>query len=553
MDFLSADELARFGHDRALFFGDEKDIIQLWNLGWLQADLVVSSRKLRRIGLIDCGLDYLGQHIYSDERHIRPRSKGWGEPIKNSRELLADVQLLFHPFRYYVLFQLNRMLDINISRMQMFNQKAFPEVLAFVLSAFNHWTLSDQFIPRIEAWNDIVSLAVVTEPCMFESIFNGLTVRLTLMKKTINKDLISNAEAYKKLQVDIAEQWADVATCYQHTGIEYLEQLHLDLCADTQLLDPNRHVHTLLRIAQGRSALKLEGHLGGAIQIRIMAEMLRRATEKAHGTLLLEEDQHGFGWVNPQFKEDFYGSQRILDNDQAMRDFTRQFGANEGLRLRWYVEGTTEWYILHETFLETVNIEVVNLRGAVAQSNGLTFRDNLREDIRLGVFSFVSIDKDVGRNYQAVRKAAEQDEICGAFFISAPDFEYANFDILELEEVVWELALQSDANLEKRDLLHQAIQGAIKSEELLKKAEKALPEHLYGVSKKGEKWGNLLMQYANKYPTFRYGLKQGMVRPIRIAVDRAMQMRRNSYLAIRRCQKVDKNTGHLVKRSEPLE
>src|SRR5258708_5592268 len=75
MDFLSAGELARFSRERGLFFLGAEDIIKLWQLGLLQADLVVSSRKLRRVGLISCGLDYLGQHIYSDERKLRPRSK----------------------------------------------------------------------------------------------------------------------------------------------------------------------------------------------------------------------------------------------------------------------------------------------------------------------------------------------------------------------------------------------------------------------------------------------------------------------------------------------
>lgn len=553
MDFLSADELARFSRERGLSFFDAEDIIQLWQLGLLQADVVVSSRKLHRVGLVDCGLDYLGQHIYSDERQIRPRAKGWGEPVKNARVLRADVQLLFHPFRYYVIYHLNRALEVNISRMQMFNQKGFPHILEFVISGFNHWTRSEQFIPRIELWNDIASLAVITEPCMFQSIFNVLTVRLTLMGKTINKDFISDTEAFTLLQVDIAEQWADVALCYQHISIEQLEQLHQDLCADTQMLDRNRHVHTLLRIAQGRSILKLEGHLGGAIQIRIMAEMLRRSTEKVHGIPLREEDERGFGWVNPQIKEQFYGSNRVLDNDQAMRDFTRKFGANEGLRLHWYVEGTTEWYILHETFLRMTKIEVLNLRGEVAQSNGLTFRDNLREDIRLGVFSFVSIDMDVDTNYQAVRRAAEKDEMCGAFFISNPDFEFANFDKLELEEIVWELAFENGATSDMRNALHQAIQGAEKCEALLKNAKKALPEHLYRVSKKGEDWGNRLMEYANKYPTFRYGLKQGRQRPMIEAVEKAMQMSQESYLAIRRFYQVDKDTGRLVKRLAPLE
>ena len=72
--------------------------------------------------------------------------------------------------------------------------------------------------------------------------------------------------------------------------------------------------------------------------------------------------------------------------------------------------------------------EILNLRGQIVQKNNMAFRESLRSDIRMGIFSFVSLDKDVDQNFQVVRTAAQQDEICGGFFVSDPDFEFANFD-----------------------------------------------------------------------------------------------------------------------------
>ena len=49
--------------------------------------------------------------------------------------------------------------------------------------------------------------------------------------------------------------------------------------------------------------IELEGHLGGALLFRTMAEMLRRATEEAFDTTLREEDELGFGWMPEGVKD----------------------------------------------------------------------------------------------------------------------------------------------------------------------------------------------------------------------------------------------------------
>src|SRR5437899_1650809 len=144
---LKAKELAQFCSDRGLSDFREKGIIQLWQLGLLKADLIESNEEVIYDGLVARGYDRYGRYHYSDERQIHQRSEGWGEAEKTIKPLDENIKLLFHPFRYYVLYHINRILPgLSISKMQMFNQEDYPLLLEWVLSSFNNWTSSDQFI-----------------------------------------------------------------------------------------------------------------------------------------------------------------------------------------------------------------------------------------------------------------------------------------------------------------------------------------------------------------------------------------------------------------------
>jgi hypothetical protein len=137
MNLLSAGELAQFCHDRGLSFSSfEKDIIQLWQLGLLKADLIESRRKYKRSGLVARGTNRNGAHVYSDERQLRQRPNGWDRPVNAARSLPSGVKLLFHPFRYYVLYHLNRALGFSSSPMQMFNQEGFTHIVKFNVTRF---------------------------------------------------------------------------------------------------------------------------------------------------------------------------------------------------------------------------------------------------------------------------------------------------------------------------------------------------------------------------------------------------------------------------------
>ncbi len=230
MNLLSASELAGFSHDRGLSFSSfADDVVHLWQLGLLKADLIVSHRKLNRVGLVDRGVDTYGRHVYSDERQLRQRPKGWSNAEKTLKPLQAHVELLFHPFRYYVLYHLNTMLELHVSRMQTLLQEGYHRVLDFSLSAFNLWSISDQYVPRIEMWNDVASLAVVTEPCMYVRIFH--TISSSLLQ-------VNNMDTWREeILREMDRYWQeDVAEIYLRIGVERLEAIRQELCIATQML-----------------------------------------------------------------------------------------------------------------------------------------------------------------------------------------------------------------------------------------------------------------------------------------------------------------------------
>jgi hypothetical protein len=544
MSLLNADKLASFGQHRGLAYFNETDVIQLWQLGLIKADLITSRRKLRLVGLVDRGTDNYGNHQYSDERRLPRQLKHWENARRNLKPLQGGVELLFHPFRYYVLYCINRLIKLNASSMQIFLQENYPRLLEISLTLFNNFSHSENFITSINKWNDIASLAIVTEPCMYKQIFHTLRYSLS--------HTVSFEESKRQIEEEIAEYWEqDVQKIYQEIGKDQLEELRQELCVATQMLDTNRWVHTLLCLGQGEFRMETEGGLGGALVLRTMAEMLRRATEKALNETLREEDELGFGWVPMNVKKDLYGSNRLLDGDEnAASEFMRQYELHYGLRLRFYVEGATEAEALQYVFqnIGAKYIEVINLGGEVAQrrGRGVAFRENLRSDIDMHIFSMVLIDGDRSDFVSALKKAAIDDEICGCFYISSQDFEFANFELSELEEILWSMALEEDEKnvLTEKDRLslHEAIKDVKNAEALIKLAKKTLPQ-LSDISK-GEKWGRKLIDFAGDHP-----LKQGRQRQIIDAIQMAVRTKKANYKITRRDYKVDENTGQLVKRT----
>lgn len=550
MNFLNARELARFCHDRGLADIGEKGIIQLWQMGLLKADLVESDEELIYDGLVDRGVNRYGSHIYSDERILHQYPNSWGDALKTLISLQENVELLFHPFRYYVLYHLDRVLRIHIHKMQMFNQEHVHELLNLNLSMFNNWSSSEQFIPRIRLWNDIASLGIVTEPCEFVRVFHYI--------KFDPAELENYQEGEAEIREHIAHYWNSVNNLYHRIGMELLEEIPQELCIATQTLDPNRWIHTLLCLGDSKFRMETEGRLGGALFLRTMAEMLRRATEKAFDTKLREEDELGFGWMPKDVKETLYGSNRLLDDHRAAGVFARRHGYNYKSRVHLYCEGNTEYGAL-TSFFKTIGIFVptMNLHGLINSGGSMvkSFSDSLKSDIQDHVFSMVIIDGDVRENVRMLESAArhnqtsDTDGLFGRFFLSYPDFEIANFELEELEEVFWNWVGGERPSQADRELLHNHVKAAKNSTEFFKGVKRAALslERLYGYDK-CEAWGAELMKYAWENQS-KGGRERQIIEAMKLALHWETTLSLERYESAIKGNMVDPQTGEIVKRT----
>lgn len=126
--FLDSQGLARHARDLGGEFWDEH-VEELWGLGLLRADLVISSRKLPSRGFIQLAQTKDGRRLYADERRPIRRRGGWGGAAKHLRLRPVPsqpwragsrvLQVWFHPYRYYVLNRLGQLFDIPIARAQL--------------------------------------------------------------------------------------------------------------------------------------------------------------------------------------------------------------------------------------------------------------------------------------------------------------------------------------------------------------------------------------------------------------------------------------------------
>jgi len=281
MNFLSAGEFARL--TGVFGFGlrfDEGDILHLWQLGLLTADVVRSRARPRGDGFVLRASDEYGQRSWSDERRLRARPRGFAGTLSRLRLVPEGTTPLFHPFRFFVLHHLDRALRPMTSPVQhLWTRKAYRWAWGFSWEAFQRWSQSPGMVQVIERWNDIAAVVIALEPCFYQRISGGsITTPSELLER---EDNAATAEemwdaARERLRRHIGEHWARVAGVIRRLGISALETLHQDLCIASETLDPNKDLHTLLRLQDGRGRLELKGRLGGAIQLNTMAKMRSR-------------------------------------------------------------------------------------------------------------------------------------------------------------------------------------------------------------------------------------------------------------------------------------
>ncbi len=127
MDFLNPDRLYFFCKDRSIIFWADH-ITQLWQLGWLRADLITSQTdtKMAEINLIN---EDKGVFYYSDDRHLGLPQPDLEESVRSLSPLPDGMIIYFHPFKYYVLYQIQRVVRTHINPFQVFIKSQFPKML----------------------------------------------------------------------------------------------------------------------------------------------------------------------------------------------------------------------------------------------------------------------------------------------------------------------------------------------------------------------------------------------------------------------------------------
>lgn len=513
------------------------DLQRLWQIGLLRADVVISRQPLDADGLVFIQENEESEYVYADARDCLAKGEGLGGVIGDLGDPPKDTYLMFHPFRYYVLHRVEQELAPGAGVMQMLRSTdGCRRSLDRRIEYFNELTAGERFRERVRRWNEVTSLAVAAEPFTFSKLFGYYGLPATYLEKEEEFDqaVRSQLDGYKEV--------------LQNIGLDGVKKIISEICREAEKLEPNKEVHLMLRLTERRYRLdRVRGKLGGAMHLLAMAETIRRSAEMVFETELPEEDEFGFGLDDASdFKQFFYGSQRLLDDYKARGVFIRDLRLDHSVRLRWYVEGDTELGAIESSLGRNEEIEIVNLRGAVvaAQGKGLSFRENLSNDMRRSVYSWVTLDGDSPDNLRVVKRAAEKDEMFGMFFVSDPDFEFANFTLGELVEILWEAALENGAEAGEKQTLVEQTAGAESGKDLFKMAKRAVPA-LARVDK-GKAWGERLMRFAWKNPHMQRGDAAVRERPIIESVEEALRTVGCNYFHSRKSCKVDTKTGRIV-------
>ena len=280
----------------------------------------------------------------------------------------------------------------------------------------------------------------------------------------------------------------------------FWREVHESLRKDAARMENNSELYVLLRLSTWRQRKKLKGRISGALWIRHIAEVIRRAFEEVYPEQWPEEDQAFETWY-PGGRKTAFGSERPFDDELQFKPYLAwEFGLFTGSIVRWYVEGETEYYAIIEILSEPskVGVELVNLRGNIASESdnaALKLQDWLIEDRNLRRFSMISFDTDVPANVKAIWKQVAQNNVVGFIAVHKPDFEFANFAIEELSEVA---ARIDEASGVLGDAVRDADWTGVSRGRAFEKKYKAVSARSRGL--KGEEWGRALARYAIEYP-----------------------------------------------------
>jgi len=528
LDLLNSKELSKLVRKNELSHFSSEDIDILWQLGFLQADILESPEFIQIDDLVFIE-ENNGTYYYSDIRKLVVPQINFKDVLKNKIKPFVNLQLkpYFHPYRSFALYHINRVLNINIHPMQFIvDEKNYNKIVSREVKFLESWLLKSETNELLYFWNYISFLAALLEPSVHSIVYKKIRLINGVIKDEMEQILRNLFEISENILTKL--------------GRNKLESFRNEICRDAEVLDDNYELHFLIKLMDTQIKEKVTGKIGAAILFKDMVEVYRRHIEKVFRIQISEEDNCASREINIQYKKDSIGNERLLDGDRMVaHQYIRRMGLDYGVKVNVYVEGNTEFYALKYYFGNDSYVNLINLKGAFVESKGkgLAFRESLRNDLKSKIFSVIVLDSDVSNNFRAVKKAVESDEVFGRIFISDPDFEFENFTCNELLKITGTLAKSKQIEFALTDDLKKEVYKLNSGEDFKKSISKYNSQ--LGQLIKGKEWGEALIKYA-----FEDGNKEKtIVKVIQMIYD----CRKYSYsLSKVRCN-IDPFTGKEIK------
>lgn len=533
LELLSCGGLAKRASELGLSGFNEDSIRSLWDAGLLRADLVVSDSPVTPPSLPAIDSD-VGEYTYVDDRRASKWPNGMSGAIKTPSELDKAPRPMFHPFRLFVLYHIDRVFTFRTTPAQyLYRSSGYESLVKWHVESLDRFTANDIAAERFSYWNEVAEAAIVLEPGAFEEVY-GYT-RLPGL---------ADATAY---QTRLEERRELAKSLVAEIGRGALDEIRRNLCYEADTFDGNNDLHVILRFMRGQERLKLKGRLGAAMLLLGMSETIRRASERQFGPLSEEDELRPGQWMQGARKM-IYGTDRVADASSLdRRDFLVLKGLDYATKVRCYVEGDTEMGALEHALGRFQAIELVNLQGRVVErgKREIAFVESLERDLQNRVFSIILLDSDRTDNVRAVRKAAGEDRFFGRFFLSAPDIEYGNFTKHELIEVADRLAQEEGLEVERTAIV-EAVASASDGSSFIQGLKDCGLDRVLG---KGARWGESLMRYAIECPNVGQGhALSGKTRKILEAAELAIRGIGVAFRFSFDRFRVDADTGELVER-----
>ncbi|WP_430418344.1 hypothetical protein [Methylibium petroleiphilum] len=518
---LSCKALGALAESYGLGWFTEEHIRALWNTAILRADVVVSKSHIDSSGFTLVSSD--DQLIYADSRRVTKRDQGHGSsPDIDTKG--RELELFFHPFRIFVLYHVDRTLTVSTSSTQyLMYKEGVAEIAAREVHGLDHWTSSDSFGDRFRDWNVISEVASLLD---------------TLWKSKT-----------RETEVD-PQDYAQVLTWIGQFGELRIRDFRGELGRAAELLDENRHLHVLIRLMSPYQRSKIKGRLGASMQCLYAAEAIRRIAEESLGKQLPEEDEIGFGTWLTGARQMIYGTTRVFDAPRSvLRDYLTSLGIDFGIKARCYGEGPTECGAISAAFPDSSGIELIDLKGDLLKRKGkvLQFSDALRRDHQSGIFSIVLIDADRQDAVRALKAAAASIDCFPVYFVAEPDFELANFSLVELLDIALGIECKAEIDQQRKECLRDEITRRLGSVTSAAAFFELLLHFNIRRPTKGTAWGNALMFYALSTPRFlsEHHLA-GRERPVISAARMVERALRSGYARSLQRAAIDPSTGQPV-------